>query len=77
MEMDVWGEKYLQLEQGMLFLGLANFLHDGIVRELFTSDPLIKRGLELSEPYIKHDPALLAKAARRRGRVAPRVAARF
>ncbi len=60
-EMDVWGEKFLQLEQGMMFLALANFLHDGIVRDIFTSDSLIARGLELSEPYIQHDPDLLRR----------------
>jgi hypothetical protein len=65
MERNIWGGKYLQLEQGMMFLGLANFLHDGIVRKLFTSDPLIRKGLELSEPHIKHDPKLSERWAER------------
>jgi uncharacterized protein DUF3131 len=61
MERNVWGKKYLQLEQGMLFLALANFLHDNIVREKFVNDPLIKKGLELSSSRIKHDPELLKR----------------
>jgi len=68
MDRNQWGEKYLQLEQGMMFLGLANFLHDGIVRTIFESDPLIQKGLELSKPYIKHDPKLLKRWAERDAR---------
>ena len=59
MKRNVWGKNYLQLEQGMLFLALANFLHDNIVRDMFVNDPLIKKGLELSRSRIKHDPELL------------------
>ena len=65
MERNQWGKKYLQLEQGMMFLGLANYLHDGIVRKLFTSDPLIRKGIELSKPFIHHDPKLVARWAER------------
>ncbi len=65
MERNLWGEKVLQLEQGMMFLGLANFLHDGIVRKLFTDDPLVRKGLELSKPFIRHDPKLVERWAER------------
>ncbi len=61
MERNVWGENYLQLEQGMMFLALVNFLHDNTVREMFVNDPLIKKGLELSHSRIKHDPELLRR----------------
>ncbi len=61
MRKDKWGDLYLQLEQGMMFLALANYLHDGIVRNIFESDPLIAKGLELSKPYIKHDPKWLKR----------------
>ena len=65
MERNVWGKNYLQLEQGMLFLALANFLHDNIVREMFVRDPLIRKGLRLSQAHIKHHPELLKRWAKR------------
>ncbi|MBT4820486.1 MAG: hypothetical protein HON70_32560, partial [Lentisphaerae bacterium] len=58
MERNLWGDYYLSLEQGMMFVGLANFLHGNIAKKLFTRDPVVKRGLQLSEPYLKRDPKL-------------------
>jgi hypothetical protein len=49
----------------MMFVGLANFLHDDIAKKLFTRDPIVKKGLELSEPYLKRDPKLLKLWAKR------------
>ncbi len=56
---DTWDDKYLTLDQGMIFLSLANYLHKEIVRKIYTSDPLIRRGLKLLKPYIKHDSSQL------------------
>ena len=45
---------YLVLDQGMLFLSLANFLENGLVRRYFHADPSVKAGFEkiseLSKP---------------------------
>jgi len=65
MERNLWGDYYLSLEQGMMFVGLANFLHDDIAKKLFTRDPIVKKGLELSEPYLKRNPKLLERWAKR------------
>ncbi|MDP8233583.1 MAG: glucoamylase family protein [Candidatus Saelkia tenebricola] len=42
---DVCSE-YLLLDQYMLFLSLANFLHNEVVRQSFSNDPVIQAGLE-------------------------------
>ncbi|VGO12597.1 hypothetical protein PDESU_01150 [Pontiella desulfatans] len=54
-----WDHRYLSLDQGMLFLALANHLHNGIVRKIYASDPLIHHGLQLLKPHIKQRPELL------------------
>ena len=41
------GTAYLALDQGMLFLALANQLKDGIVQKLFAADPIAKRALPI------------------------------
>ncbi len=45
---------YLILDQEMLFLSLANYMGDGIVRRLFTADPMVAAGIrkiaELANP---------------------------
>jgi hypothetical protein len=38
---------YLALDQGMLFLALANHLKDGLVQKLFAADPIAKRALPI------------------------------
>ena len=38
---------YLSLDQGMLFLALANHLKDGLVQKLFASDPIAQRALPI------------------------------
>ena len=38
---------YLSLDQGMLFLALANHLKDGLVQKLFASDPIAERVLPI------------------------------
>lgn len=55
LESKTWDERYLSLDQSMLFLSLANYLHDQIVRQTYTNDPLIAKGLELIEPYRKRN----------------------
>lgn len=59
MEYGIWDQRYLSLDQSMLFLSLANYLHDQVVRKTYTKDPLIAKGLELIEPYRKRDPSLI------------------
>jgi hypothetical protein len=38
---------YLSLDQGMLFLALANHLRDGLVQKLFAADPIAQRALPI------------------------------
>lgn len=59
--------KYLPpLDQGMLFLSLANTLEDRIVQRLFESHPLIKRGRQLIPEYAAPtDPTWLTELRRR------------
>jgi hypothetical protein len=47
---------YLSLNQGMLFLSLANFLHDGVVWKAVAADPVVKRGLATLPEYAERDP---------------------
>ncbi len=42
----ITSERYLSLDQGMLFLSLANFLHDNIVRESFCSSKIGKKAVK-------------------------------
>ncbi|MBC8453767.1 DUF3131 domain-containing protein [PVC group bacterium] len=44
-------ETFLMLDQSMLFMSLANFLQDGIIRKHFESSPLVKRGRQLIGDY--------------------------
>lgn len=44
-------ERYLMIDQTMIFLSLVNFLHDGILWKTFAKDPIIKQGLELIQDY--------------------------
>lgn len=57
--------RWLALDQGMLFLALANRLEDGLVRRRFAEDPLVRRGLDALGDRLKPDPAALAEWARR------------
>ncbi|MFC2149236.1 glucoamylase family protein [Candidatus Auribacterota bacterium] len=59
--------RYLSLDQSMLFLSLANYLEDGIVRRNFAKDPLVSGGLELLGDRLRTDGGLLKKWARRDG----------
>lgn len=65
METDQWDERYLSLDQGMLFLALANYLQDGMVRKIYSADPLVQNGLKRLAPFIQHDPNLNALWAER------------
>ena len=60
-----WDAHYLSLDQGMLFLAISNFLHDGVVRKIYASDPLVQNGLKKLEPFIKKKPELLELWAER------------
>ncbi len=39
------------LDQGMLFLSLANYLKDGLIWKLFEKDPVVRHGKELLKNY--------------------------
>ena len=54
-----WEHRYLSLDQGMLFLALSNYLHQGMVRKIYSSDPLVKHGLKLISPYTQPKQELL------------------
>ncbi len=40
-------DTYLMLDQAMLFLSLANYLHEGIVRKNCMADPVVQRGFRI------------------------------
>ncbi|MDP3786964.1 MAG: glucoamylase family protein [Candidatus Omnitrophota bacterium] len=44
------------LDQGMLFLSLANYLKDGLVWKTFEKDPIVRRGKELLKDYFSPHP---------------------
>jgi len=46
-------EAFLMLDQSMLFLSLANFLNDGVIRKHFESSPLVINGRQLIGDYRK------------------------
>ena len=58
---------YLCLDQAMLFLSLANRLHDGVVWTAVSRDPLVQRGLAEIPLYAERDPAHRAVYAERDG----------
>ncbi|MFA5292194.1 MAG: glucoamylase family protein [Phycisphaerae bacterium] len=58
-------DRYLSLDQAMLFLSLTNFLEDGMVRKYFAQDRLVKNGFKLLETRLAKDPNLLKKWAER------------
>ncbi|WDE98611.1 glucoamylase family protein [Lentisphaera profundi] len=60
-----WDDHYLSLDQGMLFLAISNYLHQGLVRNIYAADPLVQKGLDLVSPYMKEDPSLLDLWAKR------------
>ena len=64
-----WDHRYLSLDQGMLFLGLSNYLHQGIVRKIYHSDPLVKHGLKLIAPYTQPKKELLGLWAKRDAKI--------
>lgn len=61
----VLDDRYLCLDQAMLFLSLANYLENGIVRRTFAQDPLVGHGLAALQTQRRSDPALLSEWARR------------
>jgi hypothetical protein len=42
---------YLLLDQAMIFLSLANFLEDNVVRRIFDKSPMVRYGYEVLETY--------------------------
>lgn len=58
-------EGYLLLDQTMLFLSLANFLHGGVVWKHFRRDPVARNGLETIPEYADRHSDYLAIYSRR------------
>lgn len=56
-----WDHRYLSLDQGMLFLSLANYLHDGVARKIYGRDSQVKHGLKLLTPYMQNKPELITR----------------
>ncbi len=44
-------ERYLMIDQTMIFLSLVNFLHEGVIYKTFSRDPIVKQGLDLISDY--------------------------
>ena len=57
--------RYLCLDQAMLFLSLVNCTEDGMIRKLFAGDPLVQNGMDKLNSYFAQKPAMLKKWARR------------
>ncbi len=57
--------RYLCLDQAMLFLSLANYTEDGMIRKSFVGDPLVQNGMAKLNTYFSKKPAMLKKWARR------------
>lgn len=55
-------DKYLVLDQAMLFLSLVNFCEDGLVWKTFGADPMVARGKQLIADY-RDAPAKRAEEA--------------
>ena len=58
-------DRYLSLDQAMIFLALTNYLEDGLVRHAFAKDPLVARGYERLGERLACDPAQLERWAQR------------
>ena len=65
MKTQKWEHRYLSLDQAMLFLSLSNYLYKGMVREIYSSDPLVKHGLKLIARYTQPKQELLELWKRR------------
>ena len=57
--------RYLCLDQAMLFLSLVNYTENGMVRKYFRNDPLVKNGLKQLNIYFTQRPEMLKKWAQR------------
>jgi hypothetical protein len=58
-------DRYLCLDQAMLFLSVVNYLKNSMIRKHFSKDPLIKNGIKLLGQRITQNPELLTKWAER------------
>lgn len=54
-------DRYLSLDQAMLFLSITNYLENQMVRKHFANDPLVQKGFKLLETRITQDANLLDK----------------
>jgi hypothetical protein len=58
-------DRYLSLDQTMLFLSITNYLENQMVRKHFANDPLVKNGFKLLGTRLVQDANLLNKWAQR------------
>lgn len=63
------------LDQGMLFLSLANYLNDGIVWKIFEKDPIVKKGKKLLGKYFSPHPEYITLYKKRDSERLPEKAA--
>jgi len=54
-------DRYLSLDQAMLFLSITNYLENQMVRKYFANDPLVKNGFKLLGTRLAQDANLLDK----------------
>jgi hypothetical protein len=58
-------DRYLSLDQAMLFLSITNYLENGLVRNNYAKDPFVQKGFKLLASRISQDANLLDKWAQR------------
>jgi hypothetical protein len=58
-------ERYLSLDQAMLFLSITNYVEDGMVRKYYARDELVQNGFKILKDHFAQDPNLLNKWAQR------------
>ncbi len=59
-------ERYLMIDQTMIFLSLVNFLQEGVIYKTLAKDPIIKEGLDLISDYKNHFSAEVEEIYRKR-----------
>ena len=58
-------DRYLALDQSMLFISIYNYLENSEIRKRFAKDPLVANGISRLGDRLKPNPELLEKWAKR------------
>lgn len=67
-------DRYLSLDQAMLFLSITNYLENGMVRNYYAKDPLVIKCFAKLKKQFAQDPNLLLKWAKRDATEPPPIA---